>query len=186
MPEAPAAREAVSTAPAARTVSTATPATQGLRASGSAITGPTPLATHAPTAAGSPTTPMISKMTHVCREGPPQFRKSLRGVVRTRRHCLSQVFVRISGKPADPTTCRLLKRTQRTPGAPRAAVDDLIARKRHLARQRPSARSAKGVALRHYRGSGRTSATTSPISMAAPGSRPSVVRMCSPSFAKLE
>jgi len=49
-----------------------------------------------------------------------------------------------------------------------ATVDVLIARKRHLARQRP--RSLTGVALRHYRGSGRTSATTSPISMAAPGS----------------
>ena len=66
-----------------------------------------------------------------------------RPVVRTRRHCLSQVFVRVSGKPADPTDLPFVE-THPEPGAPRAAVDDLIARKRHLARKRPSGKSAKG------------------------------------------
>jgi len=43
-----------------------------------------------------------------------------RPVVRTRRHCLSQVFVRVSGKPADPTDLPFVEThpddPRRTPG----------------------------------------------------------------------
>jgi hypothetical protein len=68
-----------------------------------------------------------------------------RPLVRARRHCPSQVFVRVAGKLADPTDLPFDESHLDEPGVLRAAVDDLIARKRHLARKRPSGEIGQGA-----------------------------------------